>query len=50
MAIDWVAEEAFVDLPALSPHVRRVIPLAAAAGGGARARGGDLARARRVPP
>jgi heptosyltransferase-1 len=27
-AIDWVAEEAFVDLPALSPHVRRVIPLA----------------------
>jgi heptosyltransferase-1 len=28
MAIDWVAEEAFVELPALSPHVRRVIPLA----------------------
>jgi len=28
VAIDWVAEEAFVDLPALSPHVRRVIPLA----------------------
>jgi len=27
-AIDWVAEEAFVDLPSLSPHVRRVIPLA----------------------
>jgi heptosyltransferase-1 len=26
--IDWVAEEAFVELPALSPHVRRVIPLA----------------------
>ena len=26
--VDWVAEEAFVDLPALCPHVRRVIPLA----------------------
>jgi heptosyltransferase-1 len=28
LAIDWVAEEAFVDLPALSPDVRRVVPLA----------------------
>jgi heptosyltransferase-1 len=26
--IDWVAEEAFVELPALCPRVRRVIPLA----------------------
>jgi heptosyltransferase-1 len=26
--VDWVAEEAFVELPALSPHVRRVIPFA----------------------
>jgi heptosyltransferase-1 len=28
MAVDWVAEEAFVDLPPLSPHVRRTIPFA----------------------
>ena len=28
VAIDWVAEEAFVDLPALCPDVRRVVPLA----------------------
>ncbi len=27
-AVDWVAEEAFVDLPARSPYVRRTIPLA----------------------
>jgi heptosyltransferase-1 len=27
-AIDWVAEEAFVDLPALCPLVRSVVPLA----------------------
>lgn len=26
-AIDWIAEEAFVELPALSPFVRRTIPL-----------------------
>lgn len=26
--VDWVAEEAFVDLPALCPDVRRVVPLA----------------------
>ncbi len=28
LAIDWVAEEAFVDLPRMCPDVRRVIPLA----------------------
>lgn len=28
LAIDWVAEEAFVELPALCPHVRRVVPVA----------------------
>ena len=28
IAVDWVAEEAFVDLPALCPDVRRVVPLA----------------------
>jgi len=28
LAVDWVAEEAFVDLPALCPDVRRVVPLA----------------------
>lgn len=27
LAIDWVAEEAFVELPALCPDVRRVVPL-----------------------
>jgi heptosyltransferase-1 len=27
IAIDWVAEEAFVELPALCPDVRRVVPL-----------------------
>jgi heptosyltransferase-1 len=26
-AIDWIAEEAFVDVPALSPFVRRTIPV-----------------------
>jgi heptosyltransferase-1 len=28
LAIDWVAEEAFVDLPAMCADVRRVVPLA----------------------
>ena len=28
LAVDWVAEEAFVDLPALCPGVRHVLPLA----------------------
>ena len=28
LAIDWVAEEAFVPLAALDPRVRRVIPVA----------------------